>query len=141
MAPPNAGAAPDRLRRAMILGGGALDGARVLSEETVASMSKPGSDAAKLTAQKTTNPGLGCDIDLFPGIDKTYTLGFMRNEADVPGMRRAGSLSWAGVMNTHYWIDPTTGVTGVIMMQHLPFVDDDAMAAYGAFEKAVYAAI
>ncbi|MEM6744815.1 MAG: serine hydrolase domain-containing protein [Pseudomonadota bacterium] len=125
----------------MMLGGGALDGTRVLTEETAAAMSVKGADAAVLTRQKTTNPGLGCDIDLFPGIDKTYTLGFMRNEADVPGMRRAGSLSWAGVMNTHYWIDPTTGVAGVIMMQHLPFVDDDAMAAYGAFERAVYAAL
>ncbi|MEM1314125.1 MAG: serine hydrolase domain-containing protein [Pseudomonadota bacterium] len=125
----------------MILGGGALDGERVLKEETVAAMSVPGSDAAKVTAQQTSNPGLGCDIDLFPGIDKTYTLAFMRNEQDVPGMRRAGSLSWAGVMNTHYWIDPASGVTGVIMMQHLPFVDEDAMAAYGAFEKAVYAAL
>lgn len=125
---------------AMILGGGALDGARVLSEESVATMSANGIGDLRLEPQRTTNPGLGADIDLFPEIDKTYTVGFMRNEADVPGRRRAGSLSWAGVMNTHYWIDPAAGVTGVLMMQHLPFVDPNALAAYDRFERAVYSA-
>lgn len=126
---------------AMILGGGALDGARVLEPETVAAMSANGIGALRLTPQKTTNPMLGCDIDLFPGVDKVYTPGFMRNEADIPGMRRAGTLSWAGVMNTHYWIDPAAGVTGVVMMQHLPFIDSNAMGVYERFERAVYSTL
>ncbi len=124
----------------MILGGGELDGARVLSADTVASMSTNAIGDLRLTPQPTSNPVFGCDIDLFPGVDKTFTLGFMRNEDDVDGMRRAGSLSWAGVMNTHYWIDPTSGLAAVIMMQHLPFIDGPALAAYESFERAVYAA-
>ena len=50
-----------------------------------------------------------------------------------------GSIGWAGVMNTHYWIDPAAGLAGVLMMQQLPFLDAGAVAAYEAFERAVYA--
>lgn len=125
----------------MVLGGGELDGNRIVTEATVATMSANAIGDLRVERQPTAIPALGCDIDLFPGIDKTFTLGFMRNEEDVPGMRRAGTLSWAGVMNTHYWIDPAAGLTGVVMMQHLPFVDDDALATYESFERAVYAAL
>jgi len=125
----------------MILGGGELDGVRVIGADTVAAMSANAIGDLRVTKQPTTNPVMGSDIDLFPGVDKTFTLGFMRNEDDVDGMRRAGSLSWAGVMNTHYWIDPTTGLAAVIMMQHLPFVDERALATYEAFERAVYAEV
>lgn len=124
----------------MILGGGELDGNRVASVDTIAAMSVNAIGDLRVEPQPTANPALGGDIDLFPGVEKTFTLGFMRNEADVEGMRRAGSLSWAGVMNTHYWIDPTAGLVGVVMMQHLPFVDPAALATYEAFERAVYAA-
>ncbi len=125
----------------MILGGGELDGVRVLAADTVAAMSSNAIGDLRVTKQPTSNPVMGCDIDLFPGVDKTFTLGFMRNEDDVDGMRRAGSLSWAGVMNTHYWIDPATGLAAVIMMQHLPFLDAAALATYEAFERAVYAEV
>jgi hypothetical protein len=64
----------------------------------------------------------------------------MRNEADIPGMRRAGSQSWAGVLNTHYWFDPDSDLAGLIMTQSLPFVEPRWMATYGAFERAAYAA-
>ncbi|MEM8745239.1 MAG: serine hydrolase domain-containing protein [Actinomycetota bacterium] len=124
----------------MVLGGGELDGNRVASADTIEAMSVNAIGDLRIEPQPTANPALGSDIDLFPGVDKTFTLGFMRNESDIEGMRRAGSLSWAGVMNTHYWIDPTAGVIGVVMMQHLPFVDDAALATYEAFERAVYAA-
>lgn len=134
--------APDYLRFCrMILNGGELDGERVLKAETVARMSENAIGDLRLTKQKTTTPALGGDIDLFPDIEKTYSLALMRNEADVPDRRRAGSLSWAGVMNTHYWIDPTTGIAAVIMMQHLPFVDEAALKVYGDFERAVYAGL
>jgi hypothetical protein len=55
-------------------------------------------------------------------------------------MRRAGSQSWAGVLNTHYWFDPTSDLAGLIMTQSLPFVEPRWMATYGAFERAAYAA-
>ena len=62
----------------------------------------------------------------------------MRDESDIPGRRRAGSQSWAGVLNTHYWFDPTADLAGIITTQTLPFVEPPFMAAYEAFEKAAY---
>jgi hypothetical protein len=41
----------------------------------------------------------------------------------VPGKRSAGSLSWGGINNTYFWVDPSRGIAGVILMQFLPFAD------------------
>jgi len=54
------------------------------------------------------------------------------------GDRSAGTVTWAGIFNTHHWIDPAQRVTGVIMMQVLPFGDSRAMKVYGQFERGVY---
>ena len=64
---------------------------------------------------------------------------FLRNEADVPGMRRAGSLAWGGLANCYYWADPASGVAGMLCGQFLPFADPGMLAAFEAFERAVYA--
>jgi len=56
-------------------------------------------------------------------------------------MRRAGSGAWAGLLNTHFWVDPTSGVTGAIYTQFLPFVTPEAYQVYVDFEKALYAAL
>ena len=58
--------------------------------------------------------------------------------AAVPGKRSPGSLSWGGINNTYFWVDPTRGVAGVIMMQFLPFADAKALAVYDTFERGVY---
>ena len=67
--------------------------------------------------------------------------GLLLNAEDVPGMRAANSGAWAGLMNTHFWVDPTTGITGAIYTQFLPFVPEEAMRMYADFEKAVYASL
>jgi CubicO group peptidase (beta-lactamase class C family) len=54
-----------------------------------------------------------------------------------PG-RSAGSLAWAGLGNTYFWIDPKRRVAGVILMQLLPFGDPDALDAFSQFERATY---
>jgi CubicO group peptidase (beta-lactamase class C family) len=87
----------------------------------------------------TAAPPISADFDPFPGTVKTHSFGFMRNESDIPGRRRAGSQSWAGVLNTHYWIDPASDLAAVIMTQTLPFVEPPLMATYEAFERAAYA--
>ena len=120
----------------MILREGELDGARVLGPETVAAMS---TGAVGVERQETVQPHLAGDIDLFPEIPVTHTVGFFRTERDLDGRRRAGSLYWAGLLNTHYWIDPAAGIAAVVMMQHVPFLDDAATATLAAFERAVYA--
>ena len=55
---------------------------------------------------------------------KKWGLSFLINTAKTPEGRSAGSLAWAGLANTYFWIDPARNVAGVILMQLLPFVDE-----------------
>jgi CubicO group peptidase (beta-lactamase class C family) len=81
------------------------------------------------------------DVDLYPGIVKKWGLSFMINTAKTPEGRSAGSLAWAGLANTYYWIDPARDITGVILMQVLPFADPKCLGAFAAFESGVYAGL
>ena len=58
-----------------------------------------------------------------------------------PNGRSAGSLTWAGIYNTYYWLDPQKRVAGVILTQILPFADHKAVKLYGEFERGVYDAL
>ena len=71
------------------------------------------------------------------GRDK-WGLGFLITVDQVPGKRSPGSLSWGGINNTFFWIDPARGIAGVIMMQYLPFADAKALTTYDAFERGAY---
>ena len=71
------------------------------------------------------------------GRDK-WGLGFLITADQVPGKRSPGSLSWGGINNTFFWIDPARGIAGVIMMQYLPFADAKALAVYDTFERGAY---
>jgi CubicO group peptidase (beta-lactamase class C family) len=83
---------------------------------------------------KTTNPALSNDADFFSG--RSAAMGTWTHDQYRPVLdgRNAGSLSWAGLFNTYYWIDPTMRIAGVIMMQILPFADRQALNAYRQFE-------
>ena len=122
----------------MFLNKGALDGHRVLSEKGVQTMFTNQIRELRVGTLTTAAPPVSADVDLFPGIPKTHSVGFLRVEQDVPGMRSAGALGWAGVLNTHYWFDPARDIAGVIMTQTLPFAEPPFMAVYGEFERAVY---
>ena len=65
----------------------------------------------------------------------------MLNMQPGPNGRSAGTVSWAGIFNTYYWIDPAKRVGGVIMTQILPFADERAVKLYGQFESSVYNAL
>ncbi len=52
--------------------------------------------------------------------------------------RSAGSVSWAGLLNCYFWIDPVRKVTGSLFTQLLPFYDDRVVALYGDFERGLY---
>ena len=62
----------------------------------------------------------------------------MINTAKTPEGRSAGSLAWAGLGNTYFWIDPARNVSGVILMQLLPFADTRCLEAFAGFERCVY---
>jgi methyl acetate hydrolase len=120
-----------------LLNGGSFRETRILRPETVALMAENQIGNLKAGILKTTNPALSNDVDLFPGVQLRWGLGHMINIDPVPGGRRAGSLTWAGLLNTYYWIDPTMRIAGVIMMQILPFADRQALKAYRQFENGI----
>lgn len=124
----------------MLLNGGELDGARVLSAKSVEAMGQNHIGAVHLPALKTALPDRSEDFSFIAeGRDK-WGLGFQITTDAVAGKRSAGSLSWGGINNTYFWIDRTRDISGVIMMQFLPFADRKALALYDAFERAVYKA-
>jgi CubicO group peptidase (beta-lactamase class C family) len=134
--------APDYLALLrMLLNGGALEGARILRPETVALMGQNQIGRVEAGILKTTAPGLSNDVDFFPGISLKWGFGHMINMAPVPEGRSAGSLTWAGLYNTYYWIDPKRRIAAVFMTQVLPFADQRALHIYRAFERGIYAAV
>jgi CubicO group peptidase (beta-lactamase class C family) len=126
-----------RFTRAL-LNGGELDRARILSAGTVALMGQNHIGAVGVPAQKTALPERSDDFSFIADGRDKWGLGFLITADAVPGKRSAGSLSWGGINNTYYWLDPTRGITGVILMQFLPFADRKALALYDAFERGVY---
>ena len=123
----------------MILGGGTLDGVQVLKPETVALMSRNAMGDVSCRPLKSQIPGRSTDMNFVDGMK--WGLTFMINPAAFPGGRSAGSLSWGGLANSYYWIDPVKKVTGVWATQLLPFYDARAVAAFEDFERSVYAAV
>jgi CubicO group peptidase (beta-lactamase class C family) len=121
----------------MLLNGGALDGSRVLKAETVALMGQNHIGVVSVPALKTVLPRSADFTFIADGRDK-WGLGFLITTDQVPGLRSPGSLSWGGINNTYFWIDPTRGIAGVIMMQYLPFADAKALAVYDTFERGAY---
>lgn len=132
------GPLPDYLRfTRMILGGGALDGVRVLESKTVAAMSQNQLGALEVTPLPAALPYSNA-VDLPPGIPCKWGLSFMINTKETPQGRAAGSLSWAGLANSYYWIDPVKRVTAALLTQILPFYDAKVVALLGDVESAVY---
>jgi methyl acetate hydrolase len=130
--------APDYLALLQaLLNGGSLRGASILKPETVALMSTNQIGDIEAGILKTTNPALSNDVDFFPGVRMRWGFGHMINVGPVPDGRMPGSLTWAGLFNTYYWIDPAMRIAGVIMMQILPFADRQALRAYRQFERGI----
>jgi methyl acetate hydrolase len=121
----------------MLLNGGALDGAQVLKAETVALMGQNHIGAVSVLALKSALPRSADFTFIADGRDK-WGLGFLITTDQIPGKRSPGSLSWGGINNTFFWVDPVKGVAGVIMMQYLPFADAKALAVYDTFERSTY---
>src|SRR6266699_3118879 len=125
----------------MILNKGKGNGNEVLKPETVAMMSQNHIGEINVTEMIAAAPPYTNDVDLYPDMAKKWGLSFMINTAKTPEGRSAGSLAWAGLANTYYWIDPSRDVTGVILMQLLPFADHKCLEAFAGFERGVYAGL
>ena len=133
--------APDYLTfLRMLMNGGSLNGVRILRPETVALMGQNQIGEVDVGVLKTTQPAVSNDVDFFPGIELKWGFGHMINTQAVPDGRSAGSLTWAGLLNTYYWIDPAKRVAAVFMTQVLPFADVPTLRIYRQFERAIYEA-
>jgi len=134
--------APDYLTLLrMLMHGGSFEGARILQPETVALMGQNQIGPVEAGILKTTAPRVSNDVDFFHGISLKWGFGHMINMQPVPEARSAGSMTWAGLFNTFYWIDPKKRVAAVFMTQVLPFADERALRVYRQFERGVYAAV
>jgi methyl acetate hydrolase len=122
----------------MILNNGELDGARILKADTVAAMGRNAIGDVGVPALKSALPARSDDFSFIADGRDKWGLGFLITVDEVKGKRSAGSLSWGGINNTYFWIDPTRGFAGVILCQFLPFADRKALALYDNFERGVY---
>lgn len=125
----------------MLLNGGELDGQRVLAEKTVALMGENHIGDIEVPPFESDNPAMALSGDIFPGQIARWGLSFALNTEDVPGGRAAGSLTWAGVHNTFYWVDPARNMTAVLMMQLLPANDPGVLETLVGYEQALYAGL
>ncbi|MFN8634640.1 MAG: serine hydrolase domain-containing protein [Chloroflexota bacterium] len=121
-----------------LLNDGSFNGAQILKPETVAEANRNQIGDLNVGLLRTADPGSSLDAEFFPGAPKKWGLAYMINVEDAPTGRSAGSLAWAGLANTYYWLDPTNKVAGVILTQILPFADPIVLDLFGQFERAVY---
>jgi CubicO group peptidase (beta-lactamase class C family) len=122
----------------MILNKGSGNGNQVLKPETIGLMGQNHMGELNVNKLVSADPALTNDVDLYPDMVKKWGLSFLINTAKTPEGRSAGSLAWAGLANTYFWIDPARDVTGVILMQLLPFGDAKCLEAFAGFERGVY---
>ena len=125
----------------MILNRGRANGEQVLKPETVDMMSRNQMGDIRVCELKTAIPPLSNDAEFFPGMPKSWGLSFMINDEEAPTGRSAGSLGWAGLANSFFWIDPAKGIGGAYLTQVLPFIDEKAFPLYMAFERTTYEAL
>ena len=83
-------------------------------------------------ALKTARPELSHGLAFVDDGRDKFGLGFLINVSAKEGGRSSGSLAWAGLYNTYFWVDLKAGITGVIMSQFLPFSDPKSAMVTGA---------
>ena len=122
----------------MILGGGTLDGQQVLRPETVAEMTRNQVAPLRAGHMPSAQPEIAGAFDAMPGQHSGWGLGFLINPEPGPNGRHPGSLAWAGIFNSYYWIDPEAGLGGMMLSQLSPFGDPGALELFGAVERLAY---
>lgn len=116
-------------------------GRGILTPKTIATMETNQIGESTAGKMKSFQPQTSSDVDMQPGATEKWGLGFLINTTPYEGGRSAGSLAWAGLFNTFYWIDPKKSRCGVLLMQFLPFVDKEAIGLLADFERSAYATV
>jgi CubicO group peptidase (beta-lactamase class C family) len=121
----------------MLLNRGRLGSARILSEKSAKAMFDNHTGKVVVQRQTSAAPALSRDFPVGAGEDH-WGLGFQLAKTKRPNMRTPGSGTWAGIFNTHFFIDPDREIGVIVMMQTLPFYDDASMKVYAGVEETVY---
>ena len=123
----------------VFLNGGKHGPARLVSERAVRLMTSNQIGDLVVQEQPSAAPDLARPFPIGAGKD-TFGFGFQIETAPVAeqGMRSIGSLSWGGIYNTHFWIDPRRQIAAVVLMQVLPYYDEAAIRTLRGFERLLY---
>ena len=123
----------------MLLNDGRAGSTRLLKADTVNTIFRNHMGRVTVARQETTNAALSLPFPTGAGEDG-WGLGFQLSNPSKRGAftRSPGSGTWAGIFNTHFWIDRRSDVAVIAMMQLLPFYDEKTMALLGAIEEQVY---
>jgi methyl acetate hydrolase len=103
----------------------------------VKNMLEPSTGTVVVKEQQSSNLALSRNFPVGAGKDK-WGLGFQLAAEQLPNRRSPGSGTWAGIFNTHFFVDPSKEIGVVVMMQTLPFYDEASMKVYAGVEEAVY---
>lgn len=101
----------------MILNGGELDGARLLSPTTIDFMS------LNHLPENQTMKDMGDNLFSESRTDGAgFGLGFsvVIDQARDMSAESVGSLSWGGMASTRFWVDPAEDLIGIFMTQLMP---------------------
>lgn len=123
----------------MLLNGGEYEGKRILKAETIELMEQ--NNIGALNVRPVLHSYMqdrSRDIKFFEHSNAKFGLGFLINEDEINNARAAGSLTWGGLYNTFFWIDPKNEISGVFITQILPFFDPETIDVYKNFEKLIY---
>ncbi len=103
---------------AMLLNGGELDGARVLSRKSVQLMVSNHLPADVLYGPRTAALGLAAPL---PELGQGYGLGLgVRMQAGLsPAPGSVGDFYWGGALGPYFWVDPAEELVAMLMLQEL----------------------
>ncbi len=122
----------------MILNDGELEGTRVLAPETVAQMVTNQMGDLRVKQLKSAAPEFSNDAEMFPDVPKSWGLTFQIHEAEGETGCPAGTLSWAGLANSFFWIDRENDVAGCYLSQILPFADAGSVELFYDMQRLAY---
>jgi len=122
----------------MFLNDGKAPGTTILSRKAIQAITRNQVGPVVVETQPAADPLRTNPFPIGAGRDK-FGFGFQitTSNKENPNLRAPGSYTWAGIFNTHFWVDPKRKIAAVILMQQLPFYDDGSMKLYQAFEETI----
>ena len=125
----------------LFLNGGIVNGARLVSDETLGAMTSNQIGALRIGLHPAVPGAIARPFPL-GGEKDAFGFGFQietppRRSSDGCG-RSAGSVSWSGIFNTYFWIDFHAQIGVAVLMQFLPAHDAGAIEILEGVERIVY---